>query len=220
MSTIARKNVMAVTGLFLCSFLVVHLLGNVALFLPEGEAQLRFNAYARLLAELPGIGVAAALTYAAIVLHAVLAALLTRDNLRAAGSRPLGGNPSTSPWYSRSMGILGVVLLVFLVVHLRDFWYPFKFGDGIGVDANGERDLYSIVAASFASPGYVALYTGAMAALGLHLYRGVYHGLRSLGLYAPAWAGRARRLSQAFALVVAIGFAAMPLFVFFFRSER
>lgn len=220
LSSVARKNIMALTGLFLCLFLVIHLLGNSLLLLPPETAQASFNKYAKILSSLTVIKLAAYVTYASILIHAWMAWSLARSNRSAAGHSPVAGTiHSPSPWYTRYMGILGVVLLVFIVVHMWDFWYPYKFGgDAVATDAHGNRDLYGIVVRSLSRGWYVALYLVAMVALGLHLFRGLYHGFRSLGLHHPFYAALTKRLSQAFAIGISASFAAMCVYLYFYSE--
>ena len=167
------------------------------------------------LTHLPPIKVAAYLTYSAVLLHAIIAAVMTIKNRKSAGQRyAYQGAVDTSPWYTRWMGLLGAVLLVFLIIHMWDFWYPYKFGSGVALDSDGKKDLYGIVVASFGNLWCVAFYMLAMVALAMHLYQGLYNGLRSLGLHHPRYSAWARRLSKAFALIVSILFALMPLYIY------
>lgn len=115
---------MALTGLFLVLFLVVHVLGNSQLFLPPEAAQSSFNAYSQTLVSNPLIRLAGWLTYGSVVLHVIRSVALTRRNRMARGSdyhREAQG--ANSRWYSRWMGVLGTILLVFLVLHMWAFWY-------------------------------------------------------------------------------------------------
>ncbi len=206
---------MALTGLFLCLFLAIHLVGNLQLFLPESKAQTQFNWYASVLSELPFIEIAAIFTYTSIIVHAIVAALLAVRNRTAAGSGYQGKAPNAlAPWYSRMMGLLGVVILVFLVVHMWDFWYPFKFGLGIGTDAEGRRDLFGLVVREFQHGWKVLVYVVGVLAVGLHVAHGFYSGLRSLGLHHPGYAMWGKRLGYVFAAVVTLGFGAMPIYLF------
>jgi len=115
---------MAATGLFLCTFLIVHLVGNLQLF--KDDAGQAFNAYAYFMTHFTPIKVVSYLLYASIIVHAVYALVITLNNKKA---RPIGyaayaGNEN-SPWTSRNMGILGTVLLVFIVVHMSNFWWKY-----------------------------------------------------------------------------------------------
>ncbi len=218
LSSVARKNLMALTGFFLCIFLVIHLLGNIQLFLPMPDAQLKFNWYAQFLSKLFVIKAAAYVTYFCIFAHSILAVVLAIQNRKSAGDRYVGKeSEATSPWHSRMMGILGAIILVFLIVHMMDFWYPYKFGDSIGRDADGNKDLYSVVAVACRRVWYVGFYVVATVALGFHLHHGVYSGCRSLGLYHSGYAGWVKWFSLAFAVAITLGFAAMPVYLFFMQ---
>jgi succinate dehydrogenase / fumarate reductase cytochrome b subunit len=215
LTSVARKTLMALTGLFLCLFLIVHLLGNLQLFLPESTARVQFNWYAGFLSELIAIEVAAWLVYFAVLLHAVLAIVLSLRNRRSVGVGYQDRAPGPlAPWYSRWMGVLGAVVLVFLVVHLSDFWLPFKFGGDLGTDADGHRDLFGLVVHEFQSGWKVAIYVLGVVALGFHLLHGAYSGVRSLGVSHPGYAKWARWLGYAFAIVMTLGFAAMPIYLY------
>lgn len=215
-STIGQKSLMALSGLFLCLFLTIHLLGNLQLFLPSVQARLQFNGYAEFLSQQPVISLAAVLTYLAIVGHTVLSLVLARRNRQAKGIGYQGPGPSNlSPWYRRVMLSLGGIILLFLVVHLNDFWRPFKFGADIGFDDEGRRDLYSLVVSELSQGWKAGLYVVGVLAVGFHLLHGFYSSFRSLGLSHPGYAKWLRRLSYVFAAAITIGFGAMPVYIYF-----
>jgi succinate dehydrogenase / fumarate reductase cytochrome b subunit len=115
---------MALTGLFLCFFLVIHLFGNLQLLLPAGASRWQFNFYSKLLSENLFIELISYFLFASILVHAVYALLITIQNRRSNGKRYEYDRRSvSSKWYTRKMGLLGTILLIFLVIHLRDFWY-------------------------------------------------------------------------------------------------
>jgi len=177
---------------------------------------LSFNWYAGFLSELFVIKVAAYLTYICVFVHSVLAVVLAIKNRKSAGSRYEGNDPhATSPWHSRIMGILGSIILLFLIIHMMDFWYPFKYGNSIGLDSEGNKDLYTVVATTFSRWWYVGFYVVSILALGFHLHHGVYSGCRSLGLYHSGYASFVKWFSLAFAALITLGFAAMPIYLFF-----
>lgn len=126
-SSLGKKLIMSLTGLFLCTFLIVHLIGNLQLF--KDDNGYAFNNYTYFMTHFTPIKVVSYLLYFSIILHAVYALILTAKNKSA---RPIGYNQndgkSNSAWNSRNMGILGTVLLVFLVTHFQNFWYQYKFG--------------------------------------------------------------------------------------------
>lgn len=215
-TTIARKTLMALTGLFLCLFLTIHLAGNLQLFLPTEQARVRFNWYADLLSHSLFIEAAAIVTYLSVLGHSVLAIVITIRNRRSAGSGYQSSSPkSGTTWYSRWMGILGVIILVFLIVHMSDFWFPFKTGADIGVDREGNRDLFSLVATEFQKGWKIALYEVGVLAVGFHVAHGFYSGVRSLGVHHPGYARILRWVGYGFAGLLTIGFGSMPIYLYF-----
>jgi succinate dehydrogenase / fumarate reductase cytochrome b subunit len=129
-SSLGKKLIMALTGLFLCTFLIVHLGGNLLLF--KDDDGYGFNVYANFLTHFPPIEVIAYLLYLGILVHAVYALVLTIHNRKA---RPVGyesTNKSPATWSSKNMGLLGSIMFLFLVIHMNDFWFNYKFSDKMG----------------------------------------------------------------------------------------
>ncbi|MDP5169759.1 MAG: succinate dehydrogenase cytochrome b subunit [Bacteroidia bacterium] len=130
--SIGRKLVMGITGLFLVSFLFVHLGGNALLFIPDnGET---FNAFVRFMTTNPLIKVLEWGLFAGFIVHIIYAAILTRQN---AAARPTayafkGNQGKSANWFSRNMGLTGTIFLVFLLSHITMFWGAYKFGDSNG----------------------------------------------------------------------------------------
>ncbi|WP_183562440.1 succinate dehydrogenase cytochrome b subunit [Mucilaginibacter sp. SP1R1] len=124
-SSLGKKLIMALTGLFLCTFLIVHLGGNLLLFSKDNG--FGFNVYANFLTHFPPIEVVAYILYLAILVHALYAIILTIKNRKA---RPVGyavQAKSDATWSSKNMGLLGSILFVFLVIHMGDFWFKYKY---------------------------------------------------------------------------------------------
>ncbi|MBV1860136.1 MAG: succinate dehydrogenase cytochrome b subunit [Nannocystaceae bacterium] len=218
-ASILPKACMGLSGLFLLLFVLVHMAGNLQLFLPEHIARPSFNAYSQALSSSIAIKVAGWLTYATILGHTVVSAMLAG---RHRGSRPayaLERAASSSPWYARSMGWLGVIILAFLVLHMQAFWYRYHWGE-LGVDEHGNKDLYAVVVSAFRNPWVVVVYVTSMLALGFHLQHGIAAALRSLGVFSGRITRLAPRLSRAVAWVVAGTFAAMPVYVYLTSSGR
>jgi succinate dehydrogenase / fumarate reductase cytochrome b subunit len=129
-SSLGKKLIMALTGLFLCTFLIVHLGGNLLLF--KNDQGFAFNSYANFLTHFPPIEVIAYLLYLSIIVHAVYALVLTIKNRKA---RPVGyavQPKSDASWSSKNMGLLGSILLLFIVIHMGDFWFTYKYKDILG----------------------------------------------------------------------------------------
>ena len=203
---------MAITGLFLCFFLVIHLLGNLQLLLPADQAADSFNNYSKLLSGNIFIKAVSYILYLSIIAHAIDALVITIKNKKSAGKYAFDNRKKVSKWYSRNMGILGTVLLIFLVIHFKDFWYVYKFG-GLPLDERGNKDLYTIVINAFSSWWYVALYVFSMLALGYHLLHGFKSAVRTLGLYHPRYARYVEVFGVAYSYAITIGFSVIPIFV-------
>lgn len=123
-STLGKKLIMSLTGLFLCTFLTVHLIGNLQLF--KSDDGYAFNNYAYFMTHFAPIKIVSYLLYASVIVHAIYALVLTLKNKSA---RPIGYNQSSgnanSKWNSRNMGILGTIVLVFLATHMQNFWWKY-----------------------------------------------------------------------------------------------
>ena len=129
-STIFRKGLASLSGLFLVTFLLGHLAGNLQLFIPGVEGQTQFNKYALFMTTNPFVKILSIATYSSILLHIVLTLYLSIQSRRARPVRyAVSSGNENSRWSSRNMSLLGIVILFFLIVHLRSFWYEMHFGD-------------------------------------------------------------------------------------------
>ncbi len=218
LTTLSRKNLMALTGLFLCLFLVIHLFGNLQLLLPVEVAQWQFNFYSKLLSENLFIELISYVLFASILAHILYALLITIKNRRANGRRYQHDRRGiSSKWYSRKMGLLGTIILFFLIIHLRDFWYRLKFGH-LPSDKDGQEDLYTLVITVYQSGWYVLIYVLCMVALGYHLLHGFFSAARTLGVYHPRYANLVRTVGWLFSIGVSAAFAFIPVYIYFMRS--
>lgn len=217
-SSLGRKIMMSLTGLFLCLFLVIHLLGNLQLFVNDGG--MAFNTYAYTMAHNPLIQIVGWATKFIILLHAFQGLILWNKNRKAKGAKYATGNGKSSSWASRNMAFLGTVLLVFIVIHMINFWVKSKFfPEGLEgftlADGTETENLYALAVKTFENVGIVVLYVLAMGALAYHMYHGFQSGFQSLGInhkkYTPAikWVGVA-----VFAILIPLLFAAMPVFFY------
>lgn len=216
LSTITRKTLMALTGLFLCFFLVIHLLGNLQLLLPAERAKESFNSYSHLLSGNIFIKIISYVLYTSIIVHCIDALVITLKNRKTAGKYAVDNRAKVSKWYSRNMGILGTIILIFLVFHFKDFWYQYKFG-ALPVDESGNKDLYTIVIAAYQDWWYVLFYVLSMFALGYHLLHGFFSAARSLGVYHPKYVRWIRGFGTAYSYVIAFGFAIIPIYIYLNR---
>ena len=217
-SSLAKKYLMALTGLFLCTFLVGHLAGNLQLFIQGAEGQQAFNEYAEFMTTFPLVKLLSYLTYACVLFHIVDGIVLTTRNRK---SRPVGyvkekGSANAS-WASRNMGVLGTIIAVFLVSHMQTFWYKMHFGEMPMHD--GLKDLHTVVLAFFSpenSWGIVAVlgYVLAQMALAFHLVHGFQSGFQSLGLRHPRYTPAIEKTGYLFGIGVPLLFAVIPVFLY------
>lgn len=213
-SSLHRKNRVAITGLFLCLFLVVHLLGNLQLLLPEELARERFNGYSAFMSGQWFIKIISWLLYLSILWHAGESLLLAYRGRQQSGKYAYDRRHLESPWYSRRMDWLGVFLLIFLVVHFKDFWFLYKFGS-VPLDPHGQKDLYQVVVFAFSEAWYVVLYVLSMAVLYFHLLHGVQSAAKTFGLHHPSYVRIWSFGARLFSLFIALGFAAIPVYLYF-----
>lgn len=213
-STLGRKLMMALTGLFLILFLVVHLIGNLQLLKEdEGEA---FNVYAHFMTSNPLIKVVSYVNYAAILIHVLWAILLTRLNSRARGSQGYAVTKNSSPWTSRNMGILGTLIFIFLVIHLKGFWYEMHWGGIAKTTYEGKdyKDLYAVVDKAYSQGWYVGIYVLSMLVLAFHLWHGFASAFQTLGLNHLKYNPVIKFVGRAFAIIVPALFALIPIWMF------
>ena len=210
-SSIGKKQIMALTGFGLVGFTASHLLGNLLIFMGADA----FNKYAYTLTSNPLIYVAEAGLIGMFLLHIALAVLTKIEN---AGARPhryyvkvRTGRGQTIA--STTMPITGIILLVFVIVHLLNF----KFGSNYPttVDGVAMRDLYRTVVEYFANPLYVAWYVVAMIALGLHTSHGFQSMFQSWGVNHPKYTPVIQTASLAYGLFVGAGFSILAIYCHF-----
>ncbi len=213
-----RKTIIAATGLFLCIFLIVHLSANCILLLPEDMARGMYNSYSTTLRESPLIKIVAYLLYLSIILHVVYALLITLRNRKAKPQKYAVNHTSeNSSWTSQNMGLIGTMILLFIVVHLANFWARIKLGIGEapGFDVDGNVDVYEVTYSLFHNIYYVIFYTILMIPLGLHLHHGLKSGFKTLGFYHNKGLKTLAKVSLIYAAIMAIGFGIIPFIVYF-----
>ncbi|MBT1687872.1 succinate dehydrogenase cytochrome b subunit [Dawidia soli] len=213
-STLGRKLMMALTGLFLILFLVVHLIGNLQLLKHDGGEA--FNVYAKFMTSNPLIKTVSYVNYACILIHIIWALLLTMHNRKARGSEGYAVSKNSSAWTSRNMGILGTFILIFLVIHLQGFWAKMHWGN-IPVkvyDGQEVKDLYAVVAFAYSNILWVAIYVFSMLVLAFHLWHGFASTFQTLGLNHLKYNQPIRFVGRAFSIIVPVLFAIIPIVMY------
>jgi succinate dehydrogenase / fumarate reductase cytochrome b subunit len=203
-SSVGKKQVMGVTGLLLLAWVTLHMIGNLQAF--RGAASI--NHYAELLQGATGpLWLMRGGLLAALVLHLVAAAQLTRRSLAARPVAYAMRESQVSTAAARTMRVGGALLLGFIVIHLMTFTTGQLHPDFV------REDVYHNLLVVFRSPFKVAFYALVMLALGLHVFHGAWSSFRSLGATRPGPEPLRRRAALVWALVVALGFVAVPLAV-------
>lgn len=206
-SSLGKKLIMGLTGLFLISFLVVHAFINSLIFFNDGGVL--FNEGSEFMAHNPVIRVIEIVLFIGIILHIVQALILTLQNNKA---RPVkyavNNGKANSKWYSRSMGLLGTLLLIFLIIHLKHFWVVSRFTDEI---TSGEETMYGEMKEVFENPLIVITYVLGVISLGYHLLHGFQSAFQTLGLNHPKYTPVIKAVGFWFSIIISLIFAAMPI---------
>ncbi len=216
-TSIGKKLLVGATGLFLCSFVIVHLTGNLTLLKDDGGEA--FNIYAAFMSHNPFIQFLAWGLKIIILLHAIIALQLTFRN-RAARPVKYAINPGnqTSSWFSRQMAIMGSILLIFILIHLKDFWYVMHYGELRPVTYEGKeyKDLYYAVYEAFKVLWVVVLYVIGMIGLSFHLVHGFKSAFQTFGLNHVKYNGLINFVGVwLFGILIPIAFAIIPVFIYF-----
>lgn len=214
-SSIGTKLIMSLTGLFLCQFLLVHMIGNLQLF-KSAEA---FNTYAYFMTHNPLIKMASYGLYTMILVHALKGILIWLHNIQARGKGYAVETTTNSAWYARKMAILGSWVFIFIGVHMFNFWAKMHFDAEMPtVTYAGHeepiKDLYAIVAEAFKNPILVVFYVLSMVVLAFHLMHGFQSAFRTLGVQHSKYTPLINVVGMIFSIVVPLAFAAMPVYFF------
>ena len=205
---IINKYLAALSGLFLILFLTGHLAGNLQLLIPESKgAQQQFNDYAHFMSTNPIVKVLSIITYVSILLHVVVTIALTVDSKR---KRKVGYKKKKSPsnsMGSKHMGVLGTIILAFIIIHLSNFWYKAKF--------EGEVDIYTLVINKFQNIEHVLIYFFSMLAIFFHTLHGFSSGFQSLGLASSKTRKYIKIAGMIYSLLIPILFAIIPIWIYF-----
>jgi succinate dehydrogenase / fumarate reductase, cytochrome b subunit len=209
-SSIGKKVLMGITGLFLISFLLVHCFINSLIFFNDGGET--FNKGAEFMGTNWLIRAMEIVLFVGIFAHIALALKLTLENQKA---RPVGymvtNGGANSTWYSRWMGLLGTLILMFLIIHLKHFWVVSRFTDHI---TSGEETLFQEMQEVFENPIIVIIYCASMVSLAYHLLHGFQSAFQSLGLNHKKYTPLIKAAGMAFSILIPLIFASMPVVMY------
>jgi len=208
-TSIGKKITVGATGLFLITFLIVHCYVNAMVFWPDrGE---HFTAAAKFMGGNVAVRITEIGLFAAFFLHIIQGLMLSAQNMkrRSTGYAVKPGN-KVSRWYSRSMGLLGTLILIFLVIHLANFWAPNRYGQFM--DPNWkDTDLYNKMLSTFTNPWIVLVYVLGCCSLSWHLMHGFYSAFQTFGLTTHKYKKTIKSIGVGFAIIVPLIFAVMPV---------
>ncbi len=209
--SIGKKFIMGLTGLFLVLFLVVHCGINFLVFLNDGGET--FNAAAEFMAHNWIMRTLEIGLFLGFIAHIAQSIILTMENKKA---RKIGYAVSNananSKWYSRSMSLLGILILMFLIIHLKHFWIVSRFTDHF---SSGDETLYMEMKEVFENPIVVVIYCLAMIALAYHLMHGFQSAFQSLGLNHKKYTPIIKKMGLIYSILIPFIFALMPLAFYF-----
>ncbi len=223
-SSIGKKLLMSITGLFLMIFLVIHLVLNSFLLFPDG-GQL-FNAAAHFMATNPGIRIMEPLLGLGFLIHIIWASILTAQNQKARGVNRYAASNNTLKvsWASKNMLVLGITIGAFLVVHIANFWVKMKIThDGMehttidiaGVSTQVEN-AYTLVNTTFGMLWVVIVYVVGSIGLAIHLTHGFWSAFQSMGVSNEIWRKRLTNFGYLFVWFIGIGFSLIAICQYFF----
>jgi len=208
-SSLSKKFVMALAGLFLLFFLPVHLIINLMLLKSNPEP---FNRAAHFMATFPVIKIVEVVLLLAIIIHITWGILLQIQNWFARPVGYAGGNKSETSFFSRFMIWTGASVLTFLVLHFFNFYFI-----KLGFVPGNPDDFYSVAHSLFKVPAYNYIYLTCFALLGLHLYHAFSSAFQTLGLNHRIWTPVVNVIAWVYAIAIPAGFAFISLTLWLFR---
>lgn len=216
-SSIGKKIVMALSGFFLISFLIIHVGLNSCIFANDGGEI--FNKAAHFMATMIVIRILEYGLFAGFLLHIIQGFVLWYQNskTRKVGyAKPFGSRGST--WYSRSMGLLGTIILLFLILHLNAFWIKARFThkdiEPVVYNNIEMHNLYKLMQLTFSIPWVVVIYVLGCISLAYHLAHGFKSAFRTMGLSNKKYIGLVKGVGLVYSIIVPLAFAMMPIAVY------
>jgi succinate dehydrogenase / fumarate reductase, cytochrome b subunit len=222
-SSIGKKIVMGLTGLFLIIFLIIHVSINATIFadlnvpvwpFDSSEDGGMFNRAAHFMGSTVLIRILEVGLFLGIFLHIIQGLILEFDNRKKRGTQGYAvqlGNRG-SKWYSRSMGLLGTILLIFLIIHWWHFWIPARItGHEKLIELDEMHDMFGLMQFTFQELWVVVLYVLACISLAYHLLHGFQSAFRTLGVGNKKWLVIVEAIGFGYSIIVPLLFALMPV---------
>lgn len=228
-SSIGKKLLMSISGLFLILFLVVHLTVNSFLLVPDGGDL--FNAGAHFMATNPAVRVIEPLLALGFIIHIFYGVKLTLENRRARGPERYASGKKTQgvSWASQNMLVLGITVAAFLVLHIANFWVKMKItGDPrlehttieIGGVPTQVENAYALVNTTFSYLWIVVVYVIGAVGLAIHLSHGFWSAFQTIGFSNQIWRKRLTILGNIFAWIIGVGFSSIAILQYLFYQPN
>lgn len=217
-SSVGKKFVMALTGIFLISFLIIHVGINACIFNdlvdPNDNGDM-FNRAAHFMASSMLVRTLEYGLFIGFLIHIIQGYVLEAKNLsrRGQGYKVNLANKG-SKWYSRTMGLLGTLLLLFLIMHIAHFWVPSRITGLEEVEGKNYHNMFQVMVDVFQNPVVVVLYVLGCISLAYHLLHGFQSAFRTLGVHNNRYISVVKGLGAAFSIIVPLAFALMPISIF------
>jgi succinate dehydrogenase / fumarate reductase cytochrome b subunit len=214
-SSITKKIIMSLAGLFLTSFLVVHLLINLLILFDDSREL--FNQAAHFMATNPLIQTFQWVLFAGFIVHIIFGTVLQVQNWMARPVKYEKKGSSEQSYFSKFMIHTGVIIFIFLIIHFANFFVKAKFGhiESISYESGTYEDLVLLIVQLFSDGGYVAFYVVALLLLGFHLDHGFQSAFQSLGLNHSRYTPVIKLAGTLFSILITLGFIAIPLVIYF-----
>ncbi len=212
-SSVGKKLVMSFTGIFLILFLIIHASLNACIWANDGGEMFNKGAHfmgSNIVPRILEIGL-----FIGLILHIIQGLMLAIQNRRARGVQyAVSYGNRGSKWYSRSMALLGTLVLIFLILHLSNFWLPNRSSQGLSL--GNEIDLYSKMKETFSGNDIttvltIFVYVLGCSALGYHLAHGFQSAFKTIGVHNKRYHLLLTSIGYGFSVIIAITFAMMPL---------
>lgn len=217
-SSIGRKVLMSLTGLFLILFLLVHLVGNLQLLAGDGGES--FNVYAYFMTHNPLIKTLSYGLYFFILLHAVQGIIIWLKNRAARGNDKYAVKVTravnTNASFAKNMAWLGIIIFVFICLHMYQFWLQMKMDvvPYVAYDGNEVKDLYTLVANAYQNPVFVVIYVVSMIVIAFHLWHGFQSSFQTLGLNHKKYTPLIEAVGKIYSVLIPLGFALIPILMY------
>jgi succinate dehydrogenase / fumarate reductase cytochrome b subunit len=215
-SSITKKVIMSLMGLFLITFLLVHLGLNLVLLFDKSKET--FNLAAHFMGTNPVVKILEVVLFGGFIIHVFWGVVLYFQNNAARPQSYAVSNNSQESFLSKYMIHTGALVFAFLVLHLLDFWYKSRFAGGIlpiqiaGVDY---EDMGQLVLDKFQSPAYTTIYVAFLLFMGFHLDHAFQSALQSIGINHSKYTPFFKKFSRFLAVVITIGYITIPLVIYF-----